>query len=355
MAAARAAATAWKQRTPTLPPPARDPAPYRGLGPAYPFCLPITYSTFNLLPDARSTALERFQAAGIPWHHGIAGGPSNHLLSSQVQCANALAPFVDQPDVIAGLFGGALPIAEVLPFGGTTDDPFDASDHVVFEWIGLSDYLRERGGSSGTRGANTTSADAAIRYRATDGRTEIALIEWKYTEQYRGHELGGGTAALDIRRARYSSFWSDPASPVRTDLIPYDDMFVEPFYQLFRLQLLAWRMEHARELGADTVRLLFVAPATNAQLATSFNRPSQRLDGSGPYRTPEASTVWQVWSAMQRRPDLFAFLGSAALVAPDAPTSADFKDRYGHIGVPGVWHRQGTLHRSISSAYEALA
>jgi hypothetical protein len=33
-----------------------------------------------------------------------------------------------------------------------------------------------------TRGANCTSADAAVRFEREDGATQIALIEWKYAE-----------------------------------------------------------------------------------------------------------------------------------------------------------------------------
>src|SRR5262245_22772793 len=90
-------ASAWKQATGFLPAEAKQPGLYGGRGP-YPFCLPAEFATLNLLPEARRVALERFHAAKVPWHAGSAGAPSNHLLSSQVQCANALAPFVDDPD-----------------------------------------------------------------------------------------------------------------------------------------------------------------------------------------------------------------------------------------------------------------
>src|SRR3546814_4636041 len=119
-----------------------------------------------------------------------------------------------------------------------------------------------------------TSADAAFRYRTRDGSIEAALVEWKYTEQYQGDELSGGPSKNTTRQATYRHLWDDPDSPVRTDLIPYEDLFVEPFYQLLRLQLLAWRTEADRALSAERVRLVYVAPATNLALARSFNRPS---------------------------------------------------------------------------------
>src|SRR3954463_2387847 len=128
---AREAARIWKQ-TADLPAGARATGVYmRHPGKAYPFVLPREYASCNLLDGARDWALEFFGAAHIPWHDGVNGGPSNHLLSSQVQCVNALAPFAHDPDGLHALFGDALGVEKVLPFG----DPVDPSSYVTFEWI----------------------------------------------------------------------------------------------------------------------------------------------------------------------------------------------------------------------------
>ena len=320
---ARLAAVAWKEATAALPGTAKAPAPYRGVGAPLPFCLPLELAAHNLLPEARSIALDRFEAAGIPWHHGGARRPSNHLLSSQVQCANALAPFVDRPDALVRMFGDVLPIAEVLPFESTTASPFDRTDCVVFEWIGLADYLGERAGRPTTRGANSTSSDAAIRYRAHSGHVEIALIEWKYTEQYLGHSLDGGEARTAVRRQRYQHLWHDSASPIRTDLVAYEDMFVEPFYQLMRQQFLAGQMEAVNELGAEVVRVVVVRPSNNHELARSFNREGQRIGG--------LQDVYEVWRRLLRRPDRFGALDSASLLDDRSPCSDEFKARYADL------------------------
>lgn len=80
-----ARAAAWKKRTATLPDAAREAAPYVSKdGPPhgrYPFCLPSAYADHNLLPDLRTGAIALFAELGIPWHAGIDGGPTNHLLS----------------------------------------------------------------------------------------------------------------------------------------------------------------------------------------------------------------------------------------------------------------------------------
>ncbi|MEY2449633.1 MAG: hypothetical protein QOH79_3109 [Acidimicrobiaceae bacterium] len=321
---ARVAAANWKATTSALPERARAGGCYRGGGESLPFCVPMDDRDHNLLAEARDLALGRFAAAEIPWHHG-GDRPSNHLLSSQVQCANALAPFVEQPASLQRMFETVLDIGKVLPFGATTTCSFDATDHVVFEWIGTDNYLNEHVGSVGTRGANNTSADAAMRYLTPSGSVEIALIEWKYVEQYLGHELSGGDAKNAVRRARYDVLLADEDSPIRVDLVPFDDLLVEPFYQLMRLQLLAWQMERAQELEADCVRLVIAAPSANHPLMQSFNRPSLRaLAGPG-------GTILDAWRAMLRRPDRFAYLDTATLISAGSPTSSDFKSRYGHL------------------------
>ncbi len=136
-------------------------------------------------------------------------------------------PFVDDPQSLAAIFGSVLPIETVVPFG----DPGAPEDHVVFEWIGLVDYLNESKGGKRTRGANVTSVDAAIRYLAWDGAVEIALIEWKYTEAYPSPSPKHDAAKNATRRFRYENLWG---SVVRTDLLDLEDLFVEPIYQMLR-------------------------------------------------------------------------------------------------------------------------
>jgi hypothetical protein len=127
---------------------------------------PGEFRWLNLLPEAREVARTRFAAAGVRWH-GDEDGPNPHCCSSQIQCLNALAPFVDDPGALKAIFSDVLPIDEVLPFGASTPSAFDASDHVVFEWQGADDLLGEWGRTV-VRGAHATSADAAIRYRTPD-------------------------------------------------------------------------------------------------------------------------------------------------------------------------------------------
>jgi hypothetical protein len=315
---ADAAAVEWKQ---TLLSDARPAACYRGKAgtPTYEFCLPMASVALNLLEDAREIALDRFARYRISWHHGAGGMPSNHLMSSQVACLNALAPHVSSPDNLKWLFAPALPqLAEVIPFG----DPLAPEDHVTFEWVGEKDHLGERVGKSLSRGAQMTSADAAIRFRNTDGDIEIALIEWKFVERYGRKVADVTTKSNQTRIATYTPHWNDPESPL-DDTLSTAQRLTEPLYQLGRQQLLAWRMEQAKELGATRVSVAEAAPDANAELWCSV--PKELGDD-----------LRVVWPTALRRPDRWVHLDTARWLEPDSPASADFKARYAVLSPVGA-------------------
>jgi hypothetical protein len=241
----------------------------------YDVCLPIEFATSNLLPDVRHIALEVFASSQIRWHEQIDDGPSNHLLDSQVQCVNALAPGILDSGFVANAFADVLSIAEVLEV--------EPGRYLTFEYIGADDHLSEGRGQPRTRGSLTTSADAAIRYRTPKNTIEVALIEWKFTEDYRGREL---TPSRRPRTEIYRSLWEDDTSGLRRDVVPYEDLFVEPFYQLLRQQLLAARMEDHHELDADVVRVVHVCPVENEGVHGSLNRTTHQDAGD------DALTIW---------------------------------------------------------------
>ena len=307
---ARAQAVSWKLDS---VPQAVEDGPYPptpGAANRYPFCLPLHLASHNLLPAAAQTPAF-FAAREIQWHTGVSGGPTNHLVSSQVQCVNALFPMTGDPALILRAFADVLPIAEVLPVEG------DA--YLTFEYVGCQDHLNE--GPNLSRGAHRTSADAAVRYRTPDGEIEMALIEWKYTEQYRGTVLSPDKH--NTREQRYRAFWDDLRGPLRgaDGPLAYADLFVEPFYQLMRQQFLAWRMELAREHGASKVRVVHVAPSGNTSYQQSL-RPVHREIGD---------TVGEVWRELLRRPDRFVSVDSDRFLDEDLHlTNADYRDRYGH-------------------------
>ena len=153
--------------------------------------------------------------------------------SSQVQCVNFLYPFADKPEALRTLLSPNFPnIQSMLPMEGE-------GQVVSFEWIGLDNYLGEkiRRNSSRTRGANFTSADAAVMFLRQDGKRQIVLIEWKYTESYNRTWLGISERGTD-RRDIYRHLYDSTSCPLdKTKVSDYSDLFYEPFYQLLRQQI----------------------------------------------------------------------------------------------------------------------
>jgi hypothetical protein len=224
----------------------------------YSFCLPLEHAEENLFPAIRESAQEFFSRHNIKWHDGHDGKPSNHMCDSQVCCVNFLFPLADQPDGLANILRRVFPNLKCML-------PIEDGKYVSFEWIGAENYLGEKISRSGnrTRGANFTSADAIVFFEDDNGRKQLNLIEWKYTESYTGNNLKFAASGTD-RTAIYRHLFDAEDNPIDQSLLPdFRDLFYEPFYQFMRQQFLANEMEKAHELGADIVTLLHISPAHN--------------------------------------------------------------------------------------------
>jgi hypothetical protein len=261
------------------------------------FCLPLSHAEENLIPAARKTALEWFDSHEIKWHDGKDGKPSNHMCDSQICCVNFLFPFADRPEPLARLLKPLFPdLKRMLPIEG---DRF-----VTFEWIG-GDYLNERRrkNSRRTRGANFTSADACVAFERTDGKKQVILIEWKYTESYGSTFLKMSDNGTD-RTKIYQPLFDKADCPIDKGLLPtFESLFFEPFYQLMRQQFLAQEMETAREMDADIVSLLHIAPDQNKDF----------LRVTSPQLQPLGSKATDVWAKLIRKPDRFLSISTEML------------------------------------------
>lgn len=307
-------AVSWKRSTPTLPDTAQGAAPYVGKEgkpghKTYDFCLPPQHAELSLLPEVRDGALALFAELKIPWHAGINGGPSNHLLSSQVQCVNALGQMVTDPSRIVRAFGDLLGIGEVLQI--------EPGRYLTFEYIGPTDFFREVPGGDRIRGAHCTSVDAAFLHRGLDDVVELVLVEWKYTESYPARRPDPAKDA--VRFQRYGAAFADPDGPVRDDVLPFELILDEPFYQLVRQQLLAHALEQAGAEGAARVRVVHVLSPNNTAYQESMWRPEHHALGA---------TVSEAWQKLLRRPDRFVSVDSALFLDREI-TSWDYCHRYG--------------------------
>lgn len=169
--------TAFKKRAPYFSEAARLDGSYRKH--TYPFCLPRDCAQENLFPEISQSIQDYFTKYEIKWHDSINRGPSNHMCDSMVCCANFLFPFADKPQALVKLLSRIYPnLKRMLPI--------ENGQYVAHEWIGQENYLREKKSRNRkrSRGALFTSADAAVMFEKTDGKKQIVLIEWKYTEAY---------------------------------------------------------------------------------------------------------------------------------------------------------------------------
>ncbi len=282
----------------------------------YPFCLGGSVAGENLYFETREPAIKYFMKRKISWHGGDRRDaphdlPSRHLCCSQSMCVNVLFPLNQDPVVLASLMKKlGYPVHELLTFnpdGGAFDEP----GYVAFEWIGLHNYLGEfsRGvqasDESRTRGAGFTSADFAIRFRRTDGRVQIVLGEWKYTEEYTNKGSTRFSRSRTDRLSRiYEVFLQHPECPIRWSNVGKESLFFDPFDQMMRLQLLAHAMERERELGAEVVSVLHVAPVANRELMLHIPIPELASLGGD---------IHKVWAALVG-PELFKGVHTESII-----------------------------------------
>lgn len=263
-----------------------------------PHCIPLQHAEQNLFPGIRESALQHFAKHEIKWHDGQNGKCSNHMCDSMVCCVNFLFPFADQPVALAHLLKPFYPQLEHML-------PVEDGKYVSFEWIGEHNYLGEKISRNGkrTRGANFTSADAIVMFERTDNKRQVVLIEWKYTESYGGTNLKFAKSGTD-RTKIYSHLYESPDCPIRKELLPsFDTLFFEPFYQFMRQQFLAHEMEKAKEMNADIVSLLHIAPAHNLDFSKVTSPPLQHLGSSSK----------EIWGKLVKEHDRFKSISTEDL------------------------------------------
>jgi hypothetical protein len=291
----------------------------------YPFCLPQDCAEQNLFPEIRGPIVHYFRKKKIKWHDGHNEKPSNHMCDSQVCCSNFLFPFYDKPKALASLLTPIFPnLKHMLPI---ENDQF-----VSFEWIGKDNYLHEKISRNGkrTRGANFTSADAAVMFD-DGGQVHIALIEWKYTESYYPTSLKIAPSQTD-RTEIYRHLYDSLDCPLdKTKLMSFDNLFFEPFYQLMRQQFLVTEMEKAHELGADIVSLLHVAPRKNLDFLRVTSKDIKYL-GHSPT---------EIWKKLVKNPDRFQSVFTEDLLGNfQANEFPELKDWWKYITARYSWVKE---------------
>jgi hypothetical protein len=157
-------------------------------------------------------------------------------------------------------------------------------------------------------------------FRRRDGKQQIALIEWKYTESYGGVPLKKAKSGTDRTRI-YQNLYDRDDCPFDKDMLPsFESLFYEPFYQFMRQPFLAHEMERAREKGADIVSVLHVSPACNPDFGKVTSIQLQTL----------GDTALSVWKRVVRPLDRFVSISAEQLFgrlsAKDMPELTEWLD-----------------------------
>ncbi len=252
----------------------------------------------NICKSCRESVIQYFRNRKITWHDGGEETrkhdlPSNHLCCSQSCCVNFNFPFInDKIGLKAFLNSLGYSVKEVLPIILDKDENEPIHNYIGFEWIGEKNYLREKvkKNAQRTRGEYFTSADFIMRFRQEDDAVRILLGEWKYTENYpKDRCIRYSRSKTDRLTEIYLSTLQAQNCQIHIDSNKYEDLFYDPFDQLMRLQLLATKVEEEREMQADIVSTIHIAPQANKE----FNR---RITSPG--LCEYGDTVHTIWEAL---------------------------------------------------------
>ncbi len=280
----------------------------------------------NIYNGFRQDALEFFKARKIKWHGS--GSCDTSIVSSQTACLNCFFPFTDDPVALKSWLSNLYPdLAEVLPVSSELEPPLTSGrqPYVTFEWIGERNYLNERWGS---RGQNCTSVDVMFRFRTVENKIHVVIAEWKYCESDEKAKYQRISSSGTDRVATYRPHLSASGCQISLGSVRFEDLFFNPIYQFMRQQLLASAMEREREMDADAVSVLHIAPRANEGL----------LNLALSQKVAPGATVGEVWSTIAKH-DRFKSIVTEDLIPLLVQSGADpawveyVDKRYGAIGV----------------------
>ena len=283
------------------------------------------FESENICAVFRDDALKFFKARKIKWHGGVSCDTS--IVSSQVACLNTFFPFVSDPVALKSWLSKLYPdLAEMLPISSKAEPPLANGQQpfVTFEWIGERNYLNERWGN---RGQGCTSVDVIFRFRTVEGKIHVVLTEFKYCENDEKAKYQHMSKRGTNRVAIYRPHLEIDGCQLVLGKTTFEDLFFLPFYQLMRQQLLASAMERGREMDADIVSVLHIAPRANEGL----------LNLTLSEKLAHGVTVGTVWRTMAK-PERFQSVPTEDLIPILTTTSADpvwskyFDNRYGKSG-----------------------
>jgi hypothetical protein len=232
----------------------------------------------------------------------------SNVKSSAASCINVLGNLgkkENMDDLITFLNSFGLNVTSIIPFPTgvvVSDEKYNDIGNVVFEWIGpKTSPINEKGGK---RGQNRTSIDAFVLAEIGGKITQI-FIEWKFTETYQRedfiHKFSGGKGIE--RLARYSNILAEwrrekelPFKISDNDILGFYDFGYEPFYQLFRMTLLAKRttpLSWSNEMNIEDYRILHLTHSKNIELNKLCQNHIKYSPGLQAFKDEEIHAVWK--------------------------------------------------------------
>jgi len=232
----------------------------------------------------------------------------SNVKSSAASCINVLGNLgkkENMDDLITFLNSFGLNVTSIIPFPTgvkVSEEKYNDIGNVVFEWIGpKKSPINEIGGK---RGQNRTSIDAYV-LAEIDGKITQIFIEWKFTETYHRegslHMFSGGKGIE--RLARYSNILAEwrrkkevPFKINDNDILGLYDFGYEPFYQLFRMTLLAKRttpLPLTNKINIEDYRILHLTHSKNIQLNKLCQNHIKYSPGLLAFKDEEIHAVWK--------------------------------------------------------------
>lgn len=249
----------------------------------YEHILPARQWTQNLWSGICQKAVDYFRREKIKWHN-----EKDNLLSSQILCVNTFFPFRNYLSLLDGF------LREFYPSLTKVTD-------IDFEYIGEKNYLNERGG----RGYNRTSSDVSIEWEDTQGKKNLLLVEFKFTESSFGECSKSGNRDRERCNNGKLIISSPQTECYRSEVgRPYWDIILSPkgpfiremlnktkycpfrydFYQLMRNQLLAKQIAEDEDSGFHIIEFAVCYDDRNKNLLTL----SHPIDGNS-----NPLTIWK--------------------------------------------------------------
>ena len=275
-------------------------------------------------------------------HKGI-----ENVVSSAAACLNVLGNLAENhDDLIRFLNCFDLQIQEIIPFptgANVEGEIYNDTTSVIFEWIGPQESrINEERGS---RGHNRTSVDTFILAKIDNKITQV-FIEWKFTENYilqKQLQEFAGTYGIE-RLRRYSSVLAKLRQP--SEKFPFNmteeggwgmyDLGYEPFYQLFRMTLLARATtpitisNHSNHITVEDYRIVHLSHTENTRLNIVTPKKLKYCPGIQHLANLELHEIWSkhILSEQETKRFKFGYWNEHLDVITDNQLRSYLKERY---------------------------